>query len=780
MKDPIKLKSVYQRLLSQRASAGVRAQFAGVGVALLLTTTVGMGVANAQASRAFTSESTVLQEQVVDLERKYLKPAILRSRYKVETRFNDAKVAYLLEDYSRSSLLFVGLVEDPKFQTQNTYPEALYLLADSLYLQRNLVAARNYFEQLINLGDGPYYQVAVVKLLELSARTGNYEGVDELYATLDAKAKLNPAVNYVRAKVLYRQGRLADARRLFQKAEEDPDLSMRAAYYRGVAFVADEQIDNGRQVFEEIIANYKPENPAQQRILDLAYLGAGRVAYETKDYPSAIDFYQHLDRNSPYFDQMLYELTWTLVAQEKYEAASRVTDIFMFLSNPDPAFVPKVRLLRADLQLRLGNYDAAAQSYNDVVETFMPLKRELDEFVDGSRDLEVFFSDLVESQMRGEESDYMPALVAEWVEGSPVLTKAKRAGADLGEIREQIAEAEHAIAEMDARLASGARIQSFPQLAEGMVLAATLETRIVNLRQEMVNAEYKQAVSKMSPAQKAEWERLEREAELLRAQYKAAPSTKSEVEARIARIDSRFASMRRELDTITFELDSQKEQLQAIETYLAQNAGQPMSEERAQKITELQAAARADIKNLRELQAALRARISVERQRLGVGDQVTSKESQVRASYSDVLARQRSLISQAGGGTDGADIRVARENLAEAESRLAGFSAQMDRFVSERSEELLEDLTREMQLLAQLDQTAQELLTNSKDLTANVAHHSFLAAQHDFNQIIMRGDIGLIDVAWQKKEDATRQINQLFEDRTAELKTLQDAFEEVR
>src|SRR5690554_3767161 len=605
MKDPINLKSADRRFAFPRTCALV----AGVGMAILLAPAMGPGVAHSQEVRAFTPESVTLKQQVVDLEQHYLKPAILRSRYKVEARFSDAKVAYLLKDYPRAALLFVGLVEDPNFQALSTYPEALYLLADSLYLQRNLVAARKYFEQVINHGDGPYYQISVVKLLELSARTGNYEGVDELYATLDGQAKLNPAVNYVRAKVLYRQGRFAEARQLFQKVEADPSLGMRAAYFRGVAFAADNQLENARQVFDAVIAKYEPEDASQQRILDLAYLGAGRVAYETKDYPRAIDYYQHLDRNSPYFDQMLYELTWTLVAQEKYEAASRVTDIFMFLSNPDPAFVPKVRLLRADLQLRLGNYDAAAQSYNDVVETFMPLKRELDEFVDGSRDLEVFFSDLVESQMRGEESEYMPTLVAEWVQGSPVLSKAKRTGADLGELREQIAEAEHALAEMDARLESGARIQSFPQLAEGMVLAATLETRIVNLRQEMVNAEYKQAVSKMSPAQKAEWERLEREVELLRAQYKAAPSTKSEVEARIARIDSRFASMRRELDTITFELDSQKEQLQAIETYLAQNAGQPMSEERAQKITELQAAARADIKNLRELQAALRARI---------------------------------------------------------------------------------------------------------------------------------------------------------------------------
>jgi|SRR5690554_996095 len=776
MKDPINLKSADRRFAFPRTCALV----AGVGMAILLAPAMGPGVAHSQEVRAFTPESVTLKQQVVDLEQHYLKPAILRSRYKVEARFSDAKVAYLLKDYPRAALLFVGLVEDPNFQALSTYPEALYLLADSLYLQRNLVAARKYFEQVINHGDGPYYQISVVKLLELSARTGNYEGVDELYATLDGQAKLNPAVNYVRAKVLYRQGRFAEARQLFQKVEADPSLGMRAAYFRGVAFAADNQLENARQVFDAVIAKYEPEDASQQRILDLAYLGAGRVAYETKDYPRAIDYYQHLDRNSPHFDQMLYELTWTLVAQEKYEAASRVTDIFMFLSNPDPTFVPKVKLLRADLQLRLGNYDQATESYDDVVETFMPVKRELDAFVDESRDLDVFFRDLVDAQMRGEDPEYMPSLVVQWVEGSKVLNKAKLTGADLHEIRAHIADAQHALDQMDARLASGTRIQSFPELAEGMILAVTLENRIVDLRKQMVQAEYQQAVAKMSPAQKAQWDELQREADARRAQYEAAPSTKSEVEARIARIDSRFAQMRRELDTITFELDGQKEQLQAIELYLVQNADRPMSPERQQKISELQAQARTDIDALRAAQSALRAKISVERQRLGVGDQVTTQEGSVRASYGDVLARQRELIAQVGGGANSSDLRVARENLAQAESRLHGFSAQMDRFVGERSAELLQDLAREKQMLDELDQSAQNLLENSKTLTAHVAHHSFLEARHDFNQIIMRGDIGLIDVAWQKKEDATRQINQLFEDRTAELKTLQEAFEEVR
>ena len=75
-------------------------------------------------------------------------------------------------------MLFVGLVDNPRAQKLDTYPEALFLLADSLYKQRNFLAAREYFRKIVALGRGQYYQDAVVKLLELAAKMNNYDGVD--------------------------------------------------------------------------------------------------------------------------------------------------------------------------------------------------------------------------------------------------------------------------------------------------------------------------------------------------------------------------------------------------------------------------------------------------------------------------------------------------------------------------------------------------------------------------------------------------------------------------
>lgn len=752
-------------------------------VGVLAQAVVASPSAQAQELDDWESQAQALQEQVTQLEDRYLKPALLRSRFKVETRFNDAKVAYLLGDYEKSSILFVGLVDNPRAQKLDSYRESLYLLADGLYKQRNYLAARTYFHKVVDRGPGKFYQESIIKLLEIAAKTGNYAGVEDLYSNIQGSVDDNPAVNYVRAKTLFRQKRYDEARRFFQKAARGEDFALRADYFRGVAFAADGQLDNARQVFEQVIADYPPKSPAQQNLIDLTYLGLGRVAYEAEDYPQAVDYYQHLERTSPHFDEMLYELTWALIAQKKYEAASRVTDIFLYLSNPDPTFVPKVKLLKADLHLRLENYDMATQDYQDVVNTFSPVKQELERFVGDKRDLQGFFEKLVESELRGERPDYLPSLVQKWIEGSKVLDQAKMTVGDLNELRDSIQSSYAALEQMEARLEGGTRIQSFPKLAEGMTLAVELESRLVRLRQDMIEAQYKMVSSQMSPAEKQQWEELEKKVSKLREKYETMPKTQSQVRQRTEQINSRFSALRRQLDDVTFEIDAQQEQLNAIDNYMSNHE---FSAEQMRKIDEKKKQARANLARLRDMQKDLREEVEIARQKVGVGDKVSTKEAQIRTEYRKMLARQREFLEQVGGRTgagSGANLgkmQAARQMLPQVESRLQGFFKNMNQLVGERTDELRQDLASERKMLTLLDKEVARLIGKSKDVTAAVAYNGFLRVKRDFRDIIMRGDIGLIDVAWQKKEDMTQKINQLFEDRTAELKTLQESFEEVR
>lgn len=756
-------------------------------VACALALGVGMVAASAlaQDGEQFVERTQGLQDQVQNLEQRYLDPALVETRFRLESRFNDGKVAYMLGDYSRASLLLVDIVEDPRGKSFDSYREALFLLGDSLYQQRSYLAARNYFTQLAELGPGAHYQDAIVKLLEVAAKTRNYEEVEELYESLGSSTALSPAVNYMRGKTLFQQERYTDARTFFQQASSHPDYDFVAPYYRGVSFAADNQLANAHDVFKRIV-DREPESEDDQSVVHLAYLGLGRVAYEQGNYDEAIDYYQHLPRTSPEFDRALYELTWTLVAQEKYKAASRVVDIFLYLSNPDPTFVPKVKLLKADLHLRLEQYERSEVAYEDVVSTFQPVKTQMNEFVARNDNVKAFFSSLVEKDVGGAEPEYVPPIVKQWVEENDTLAAAKLTLSDLQAIREDIDESRNTLDQIEARLGSGARIQSFPKLAEGLSVGIEVENRLIDLREAMLEREYELLESKMTDAERQEWAQLEARAEDIERKYDEMPKTRQEVRERGERVTTRFDRLRSTLDDISYEIDTQEEQLEAIDAYLDNNPDHGFTEEELDEIAEKKRTLEKRVSELKELRKELQQQVAVARQQVGVGDEVTDMESRVRQRYREQLSQQRNFLSSIRSRANGAQqqelrtIASARRKLPEIESRLEGFFRKMNGLVGDKTQGLRQSVRNERRMLDRLDNSIETLIVDAKDVTAGAAYASFVAVKRDFDQIILRGDVGLVDVAWRKKEDKTKDINQLFENRTAELKALQESFEEIR
>ena len=81
--------------------------------------------AGAQSVKELVGEVDGFDARVSKLEQRYLKPAMLASRYKIEARYNDARVAYFMQDYSGASILLVDVVRNDKFQKFESFREAL-------------------------------------------------------------------------------------------------------------------------------------------------------------------------------------------------------------------------------------------------------------------------------------------------------------------------------------------------------------------------------------------------------------------------------------------------------------------------------------------------------------------------------------------------------------------------------------------------------------------------------------------------------------------------------
>lgn len=735
-----------------------------------------------------TKTIEVANKRLTELEDRYLKPELVNAEFSLETRFNDARVAYELAQYDRSSYLFLDIISraPPSFPG---YRSAHYFLADSLIKQRNFIGARTYLRELVALGPGEYYQEGLAKLLELAYQTNNYEGVSDIYSKLDMGREESAALSYLRGKTLYQQASYDAAQGFFLKAAATPEFSYKGRYFAAVALVAQGKLEEATKLFLKLTEKI-PLELEDVRIYYLAYLSLGRLAYEQGNYQEALQYYSRLDRDDPNFIKAMYETAWTNIQLEKWEQAGRMIDILL-QAEPDPNTYANALLLKADLSMRTKDYEAALGAYETVLERYDPVKQELDRFALAHQDLRGFFQDLVRDDLTMATPEGLPSIRTdfkvispqEWLTGEARLQRTTRMVDDVGITRVNLLSAVDDLDQIDARLNSGAAVKSFPKLAEGVALVTEVESELITLQQLLVNALAADISPRLSGADRTQWDGMRVKLDTLQQRYEAIPKTADSLEGREAQVAIDFRRLREQLNEVGYSIDQMRAELSAIDTYL-QMQDVTLSGEELAKVNSLREEVRATIGELEGEQMRLRAEIARARESIGSGGVVTGSERKLRQLYvkqlaeaSSLLLRNRSLARDAGQLSQAERLR---EQLPGVHGRIARFYEQMDNVVEGKATGARATIANLRKMLddqlAELDAVA----LDSRGVAADIAMQTFLSKQREFDGLIERADVGKIDAMFQRKENSTNTINDLFKQRTDELRALQEAFEEVR
>src|SRR5262249_12007905 len=145
--------------------------------------TMASGVARADDIDNLGGKVIELDARINDLNAK-LKPPPPPGPEIADRRLIDAQVLYELKNYEAASIILFDVVE--KYPNSPAYPAALYYLADALYLKRDFLSSRRFFEKIVEQGPAnPRYQESLQRLIELSLHTGDYSPVDGYIEKLD-------------------------------------------------------------------------------------------------------------------------------------------------------------------------------------------------------------------------------------------------------------------------------------------------------------------------------------------------------------------------------------------------------------------------------------------------------------------------------------------------------------------------------------------------------------------------------------------------------------------
>ena len=640
------------------------------------------GLCGSFAPEVAAQDVTAANREVADLESdtqrlmaSRVRPHDLKSDTFVEERLTDGELYLRLEDYLRAAILLMDIVEH--YPTHRAYPEALFLLGESLFFAGDYLGARKRYAEVIDRGSdpafAPYLQMALSRLIEIAIHTRDFREVDRYFARLESlpSSTLSVTTAYFRAKYLYNRavpvddvlntppdtaiqgvdpGRLEQARKGFIAIPGGTEFSLRSKYFVGTIHTLRGEYLDAIAAFHGVLG-HEPANEQERQVVELTYLALGRLYYETEQLEQAIEAYRAIQQTSVHFDDALFELAWTYIRMGDAIQAERALEV-LSVAAPDSPLNADGKVLRGDLLARTGRYEEAGVVFDEVRATFGPIRDELARRRQEHPDLHAHFRRVVRENLdHFDIDDFLPESARRWIDLEGDYERALEVLADLSEAKQLVRETDELAQRITAALSAPNRVSVFSDLRRQRERTTGLRNRAARARGTLINGEAQARGNRSGEVARVRERRQELQAEVMKMPV--------ETEDFIDRDSEKLEEYRlaeRELQGLRVEILGLEARIVASKTGLAYVDPAKVDPEALRRQIEQHDA---EIKQHEEQLVWIRRRLEVGRLHVGVGDKRYQADDAEREKFIDLVERERKLAGSGGPTYDAAFSRVA-------------------------------------------------------------------------------------------------------------------------
>jgi TolA-binding protein len=700
-----------------------------------------------------------------------------------DRRVLDAQVLFGLKNFQEAATILLDVIE--KWPNSRAYDDALFLLGESLFQARDYYSARNYLEIFAQKSGGSKKeQEALQRLIEISFRTGDYEHVDEYLAKLQniPSQNLEPATPYVRAKLFFFRGRDEDALAGFSTLQPNNPYYFQARYFIATIMVKKGDLAGASVTYDSLLRLQAPDDSAKE-IQDLCRLALGRILYERSQFDKAIDAYQSIPRQSKYFSEALDEQAWTYIKAKEWQKAWRSVDLLL-LNNPDLPDAPDKRLLLGNLQLRIGNFFLASEAFSNVRDEFDPVQRQLQSVIVRSQSDPAYFDNLVgKSLEKFDISVFVPPAAAKWVRAEPDVARMIGLATDVGDLQRDLEESQKLVDRIQRAMQSPSRTGIFPDLAAARTKSVELQNELINIRQRFVGKVRAILDPTLTGDDRRSLDRIAIERDALERQLKNLPTTQDAMKSRESEVKDRYKELDGRASELNVEIQSLDAQLVAIEQYYrSSRASQKIRPEDIQQpVKDL----RATVDSLRGMHDKIREEIADATREETASGGAGQAEHDASLRLTDLLRQEQEIQNRAKyklGAADQQNVERMNEILVRADvvgKQLDEFDQRVDKQVDVRLETVKGYLAVEKEELAKATSKLGNVMTESQSLGGGLAQAMFTKVADRFYDLVVRSDVGIIDVSWALKDQKTGAVTKLTNLKNLELRALDEDFKKI-
>jgi tetratricopeptide (TPR) repeat protein len=700
-----------------------------------------------------------------------------------DRRVLDAQVQLSVMNYDEAATIALDVVE--KYPNTRAYDDALYLLGEALFQGRDYYSARHYLQEAVAKNNGSKAeQQALQRLVEVALRTGDYENVDVYLKRLEnlPASAVEPSVPYVRGKYLYFRARLDDAVAVFSSIPATNPYYFQARYFLATIQVKRGDLAGASTSFDDLLKQQPPDDTAKD-IQDLARLAIARIFYERSQFDKAIEVYLAVPRQSRYWSEALREQAWTYIKAKDWQRAYRSVNLLL-LYDPDTADAPDLRLLEGNLELRMNNFYLASDEFSKVRDEFEPIHRQLQQVIVKSQTDPAYFDSLVGKSLdKFDIGVFIPPTAAKWVKAEPDVARMMSLASDVGEMQRDIVDSQKLVERIEHVMQGSGRVGIFPDLAAARTKSVEAMNQIVGTREKFVQKIRAIIDPVLTPDERKQLDQLAILRDGYSRQANYLPTTDEGLQQQEHSMKDRFADLDKQVSEMNVEIQALEAQLVALEQYyrVSRSEQKIRPEDMEGPVRDM----RATIEDLRTMHDKLREEIADATRDASAAGSTGQASREAAQKLAGVLGQELTIERQAAGRLSGADrAQVDRVNdvlsrCDAIQTQLDGFDSRVDGQASVRLATVTRYLTAEKEELAQAGDKLGSILDESKSLGGGLAQAMFTKVADKFYDLVVRSDVGIIDVSWGLKDQKTQAVTKLTNLKNLELKALDEDFRKV-
>ena len=695
-----------------------------------------------------------------------------------DARFADAEVYFSMGDYPNAALMLYGLAVPANLQEPG-YAKAVAYLAESFFHMGNDLLAARYFQDVFDRKDVAAMPDAARRLIQIAERRQSAEHLDEALAVLQANihGSLPPDIAYAYAKNLVHRHRGAPA---YEMAGQVPDSHtdwLKARYLRGVALLDMRDIEGALHLFEALETDPATTNPAYAaagELKMLASLNRARLLFEVGKAVASEAVYQAVPRDSEVYNDALFEETWVALdaaanapdedlRNAAYTRAQHSLELLLLTGDNSP-LAPEAHLLSANILVKLGRYDAAEKAFAEVVAAYRPVWDQVEALTRANKDVTRIFLHDPNAVDDPAAPPPLPPLAAHFAEQEKSLERTVELSRQLDENETWLAECDGMIERLTHALDVQERAQVSTALQDVQGRHLELQNHLLQLTEDLQQVER----GLVRPALDAEHSNQLNQVLAERAQmepdYRKLPQTRSDYADRTRATRDQLSELQKQEFDLKWVIVGAKQQIAALRTWMAEHP-ETLTPQSAAQLTEELRVQESGLLDLERTRSTLNTDIDEQRTLLAVGNPSMSDEDALRARYAENLERERLLLSAASGSLSG-DARVAMDKVKNLRATLEAYRGALDTFRSEvakasqsgtRSTRV--GLDSEGDALAQHRKEMQGVRVAAGAVVPELAAESLGRVRDKLRDIVVRGDVGIVDISWAIKDEQTEMLN---------------------